>query len=206
MIKLQPIHAAVLTLDNGQPIHVERIGRGMYSTAWKNGTAVYIQTHEDDAAKEMLCQIHDTPHLPTVERIHSDSDTSIYNWYKMPLYQKLTSAHKRAWTDYRALQKLRIKASQTANFAWAKNLQCDSVNNEFLELVKQSPLAAQYEAPIEALTEWCASYSQSWLIEELQARNCAVDANGDLILLDPIFDLQIIRDQQDAAMKRHRGY
>lgn len=207
-MKLKPIRAAILTLNNGTEAHVERIGKGRYSTAWKNGSAVYVQTHEKDYGKELLCQITGKAHLPVIEHIGTEG---IYNWYKMPLYQKLTAKQKEAWLDYRHLQGLQKESfsEERAAVGWRGDINPASVNDRFLDKVRQDVhlVNSHYDAAIESLVEWCSNYGETWLIEELQARNCAVDANGELILLDPVFDLAEVRaDQKRKSERAQRRY
>lgn len=38
---------ALLTLPDSSQVEVERIGRGRYTTAWKNGSHVYAQTNRE---------------------------------------------------------------------------------------------------------------------------------------------------------------
>lgn len=206
-IKLKRIQAAILTLPDGQTVHVERIGRGRYSTAWKNGTSVYVQTHEKDLGKELLCNISETPHLPLITHLET---SGIYNWYKMPLYQKLTAKHKEAWADFRHLQRLQDSAfkEERAVIGYGKESNPANVNSLFLSKVEEDVHLTEsgYADAIGALGSWCGSYGGTWLIERLQARNCAVDAHGRLILLDPVFDLAEVRAEQEKRRKRARGY
>ncbi len=203
-MKLKRIIAGILTLDDGTDVHIERIGSGRFSTAWKNGTAVYVQTHEQDYAKELLGHLRGTPHLPDVERI---GEIGIHNWYRMPLYQKLTAAHKRAWQDFKKLKQLRLDASaaeQRRNGQNYREFSPARVNDLFAEMVEGDAGLTTYGDSIRALADWCATYGESWLIEEFQPRNCVVDGDGKLILLDPVFDLAIIQAEQERRMKKHR--
>ncbi len=203
-IMLKPIHAAILTLPDGVQKHVERIGKGRFSTAWKNGEHVYVQTHEQDYAKELLSHIRGKAHIPDVELI---GESVLHRWYKMPLYQKLTAKSKRAWQDYKHLKQLLADAwnAELKENGYRREIQASCVNGRFQDAVQGTPgLAERYGDSIESLVIWCATYGSSWLIEELQTRNCAVDANGELILLDPVFDLNIVREQQKARAKRNR--
>lgn len=204
-MKLKRIQSALLTLDNGEVKHLERIGRGRFSIAWRNGEAAYVQTHEDDNAKELLCHLRGTPHLPAVEHI---GDMGIYRWYKMPLYEKLTAKHKRAWADYRHLQQLRLDAANGApKSVWGARYPAREVNELFADMVESDDtltMSERYGDTIRDLVNWCGSYGEEWLIEPLQTRNCVVDSDGELILLDPVFDMRIIREQQEQRAKKAR--
>lgn len=204
-MKIERIHAAILTLDSGEKARVERIGRGRYSTAWSNGSSVYVQTHEDDHAKEILSRITDK-HLPQVEFVES---TGIYNWYKMPLYQPLKSTCKRAWADFKALKQLRLDAFNSVRLDKTDKREWDTgtigrrINESFQDMVDgHAAISAEYSDTIRHLVDWCATYGEGWLIEELQPRNCVVDPDGNLILLDPIFDLCLLRQEQNKRLER----
>lgn len=183
----------MLTLDNGESIHVERIGKGWYSTAWKNGSNVYVQTHEDDNAKELLSHL-DYPHLPKVEYL---AHAGIYRWYRLPLYSKLTAAHKKAWADYKRLKTLHYEAfAAEMRGSGRDELDPQAVNYHLAELVENVPDLHRLGESIRALADACINYGRGWYIEPFQARNCAVDAGGELILLDPVYDYDLLRAKQ----------
>jgi hypothetical protein len=205
-IKLHRFHCANLTID-GKAYRVERIGKGRYSTAWRSGDTVFVQTSEKDYGKELLCYLSGTPHLPTIEAIGSHG---AYNWYKMPFYRKLTTRSTGAWADFRYLQELQKTAEQMARrtVGFRNDDHYPHIcNHNLVELVEGAPiLAPRYSDSLAKLSDWCCNYGQSWLIETLQPRNCAVDSHGELILLDPVFDLAELRADQDRKAKAARGY
>lgn len=64
MATLKSLHKALLTLDDGREMEVQRIGRGRYTTAWANGHNVYLQVREGEYSKEIMEGLQGTKHIP----------------------------------------------------------------------------------------------------------------------------------------------
>lgn len=201
-LTIKRIQGAILTLPDGQQITVTKLGQGRFSTAWKNGTAVYVQTHEKDRAKEIMSKwLCDVPHLPDVE--HLDT-VGIWEWYKMPLYSPLTAKSGKAWTDFKALKLARENAEKAVPFVYdkANHERWRRINEAFVDQVESTPSIEHYGETVRALVDACAMYGDGWFIEPLQKRNCVVGLSGELILLDPIFDINLLEEERQAARKR----
>jgi hypothetical protein len=183
---------ATLTLDKGETVQVEKIGKGRFTTAWRNCTNVYLQTHETDYSKEILSSLAHAdrnPHIPDVSELGWMDNEKPYRWYKAPLYHPLTAANKIAWKQYKTLHNL----TQTC---WSKALYILPTNpnataqryNELLrESLESADLFDTLKEAVEQLIDSCYSYGTGYMIE-VTKKNCAVDDAGTLILLDPVFD------------------
>lgn len=193
---------AMLTLPSGEQVEVERIGKGRFTTAWRNSHYVYLQVNEADLSKQLLMSLsrHGNPHIPELTHLED-------SWYREPLYRPLTATKSGdAWKQYRYLAKLaetcyrdavrkpwgtRTTAHEDATKA--KQLLEDALQTE--DSVKQLP-ATLREAVYDIINE-TYNYGAYWL--EFSKRNLAVDSVGTLILLDPVFDLEYIRKQHASV-------
>lgn len=196
---------AVLTV-NGHEHHVERIGKGRYCTAWRNGAEnVWLQVHESDLSKDALADCSSNPHLPKVERFDWFDDNAPFRLYREPLYQPLLARHKQAWADFRQIYKLWNDAhSATCQWNDMRNVsvRVNNCNTAFAELVGASTLAEPLKEAVRELVEQAACYGDYQI--EISKRNCAVDSAGNLILLDPMFDRAELEQDRAAKMKRTR--
>lgn len=197
-LTIKRLQGAVLTLPGGQRITVTKLGQGRFSTAWSDGAAVYVQTHEKDRAKEILCGLRGTPHLPDVE--HLDT-VGIWEWYRMPLYGPLNAKSGKAWEDFKALKLARDNATKDVPLG-STGERWLMVNRAFVDQVESTPGIEEYAETVRDLVDACANYGDGWLIEPLQKRNCVVGLSRELILLDPIFDAYLMEAEYQAAAKR----
>ena len=124
----------------------------------------------------------DNPHLPEIDRFDG-----LDKWYIMPRYLPLTKQHTKAWQQYRALQKL-LNVHRSMFFENPRYTidKC----YKFAEIVKQ------YDEKLgEALSAIVDNVSNgsSNLMFEFPKSNLAVDNDGNLILLDVIFNRDYLR-------------
>ncbi len=187
---------AALTLPNGETVEVERIGKGRYTTAWRNCSNVYLQTNEKDYGKEIVARLRDehNPHLPACEQL--DSSESVHNWYRMPLYKPLTAKAGRAWDDYKVLHETWEDARRAVGYKPGRTDDQDvyETNAKFGELVDDATyLSGPLKEAVRLLLDECANYGTYTI--EITKKNSAVDESGNLILLDAVFDLAEVRSQ-----------
>jgi hypothetical protein len=196
MPSLQKLHKAVLTLENGDTVEVERIGKGRFTTAWADSTWVYLQTRETDYAKEILEGLRGCTHIPETESLGWASGNAPYRFYRQPRYRKLRAKHKAAWADFRALQiclrdaMLAWTAKGPRQGSWAQYQRQQSIYlvQMFAEMVAASGVRDSLKRSVQALADETCNYGDSWSVE-ICARNLAVHPDRDeLILLDPVFD------------------
>jgi hypothetical protein len=177
-------------------VEVQRIGKGRYTTAWRNCSNVYLQTNEKDYGKEIVCRAsrEGNPHIPACTQL--DSAESVHNWYKMPLYQPLTAKSGKAWEDFKALKQMWEDARRSVSYDARRSDDQDvyATNAAFGELVEDATyLDEQMKEAVRILLDECTNYSTYTI--EISKRNCAVDNAGNLILLDAVFDLAEVRAQ-----------
>lgn len=212
MARLKRIQAANLVLDNGESIHVERIGKGRYSEAWKNGKHVYLITSEKDSSKEMLARMGPNPHLPDTEKLGwMDNDT--HRLYRQPLYRKLSAKQTPiAWSQFKVWK-------QAVEYGWKKAqtnaqrgdhdvLACD-VNNAVVEwmesqVLDQNVVTEQFVEAVRDLVDNASMYDYAM---EARKANCAAGVDSDfLILLDACFDYTEVVKASMERIKKHWGY
>lgn len=205
MATLKLLYKALLTLDDGSVIEVERIGRGRYTTAWANGTRVYLQVSEKDLSKEILSTLGGTPHIPDCEHIGWLKDVRLF---AMPKYRKITA--KGTPTAYKQYKELARMMNLAVDQARRRNVNYDGwdLNQAFRDEVDQADVAGSLpDSLLEALRlllDSAANYGEYAM--EVRKANVAADDDGELILLDPLFNMREVRESMAAARKRHRGY
>lgn len=153
------------------------IGKGAFTKAYKYKGRVYIRSV--DTAKEciaLFCRGH--RYLPAITRIdYLDDGSAIYS---MPLYHKLTKRHKEAWKQYKILQ----------HFFYRYNYDTEKI----LLNVDQLKVPAGLKNNLVRLIEMMAGYNDYEYIKlELPRYNLGVTKSGRLILLDIIFDVELLR-------------
>jgi len=213
---LKPLHRAVLTLPNGRAVEVERIGRGRYTTAWANGSHVYLQTHEKDASKEILEVVgrgERATHIPDCR--HLGAFAGPYRLYSMPKYDKVTArTTPAAWAQLQALIKLREEAWQLALKRENRAPDGYAINDAFRELlddvaagcglVEPGVLPNSLVEALRAVLDEAANYGEYTI--EFRRANVAADKQGRLILLDPLFDGAEVRKANQEAQRKARGW
>lgn len=202
-MKLQHSKSARLTLNNGEIIPVEFIGKGRFSEAWKNCTSVYVITRArewgTDYAKEMLSHLTDdetfNKHIPMVEYL-GDIDGRDDKVYKMPLYEKLTAKYVKAWSQFKLLEAAKEQAwnETMAKVDYRKKFNpydCVVVNDRTIELLTEQGLDEELLEALQLLRDNITNWGTQFLFE-FEKRNLCVDSQGKLILLDCLFDYNCV--------------
>lgn len=206
-LKMKP--TAELTLDSGEVVQVERIGRGRYTTAWRNSHNVYLQVKEIEDSKEILASLATEPrnqHIPDCKFLAWADNNSPYRWYRMPLYQPLTAKSGKAWEDFKLIKSLRDETNnERVKGMWSRGGRGDMDATEFNALFNDKVQDATYlsdalKEAIQQLVDEACNYGQYMI--EITKKNCAVDNAGNLILLDPLFDYAEVKAARDRQMKR----
>jgi hypothetical protein len=208
--KLKPLHRAILTLPDGSPVEVERIGRGRYTTAWAtvayhNGSKVYLQTNEKDASKEILAGFSGKPYLPEIERLGNFEGD--YQLYVMPRYSKVTAKDTpAAWAQLKELIRLRELAVSWALQRRGINWDGYDLNDSFREALREEPhgLPEELVESLEELLDAAGNYGEYAV--EFRRANVAADPAGRLVLLDPLYDVAEVRESHKAARQRANRY
>lgn len=153
------------------------IGKGVFTKAYKYKGRVYIKSV--DNAKEcisLFCKGH--RYLPAITRLEYLDDGSAI--YSMPFYNKLTKQHKVAWEQYKILQ----------HFLNEYNYDTEQILTNIDQLKVSTGLKNSLVRLIEMMTNY-SHYENLRL--ELPRYNLAVTKSGRLILLDIIFDVELLK-------------
>lgn len=165
---------------NGQRVEAEYIGKGQFSTCYRIDDKVYSFT-KNDPSKELVNLFCDNNiHLPALHLFESHDD--YIQVYEMPFYNKLTKDSEPAWSQYKALKSLweGIPVPWKAPQDWHK----DKVQ-KFQNLVNASDLPSSLK---DAIDQLCSnSYNYDRILFEFSPRNLGLDDQGNLVLLDVIF-------------------
>jgi hypothetical protein len=208
-------------------IRVKQIGKGSFTTAYVEVDAptpgnraqtaesraqprVFLVASDEVVDKELLAAAHDeaprNPHLPRVEKFGYTSDDQTV--YVMPLYRApLRKADSpEGWRDFSILKKCREQAwsevSKSARGLGAMTHRGYDVNEATLACAEASGVRPAVLEALRALVDTASNYGASQVFE-FAARNLATDAEGNLVLLDPLFDMERLeRQRREAAKKR----
>lgn len=165
--------------------HKNLIGKGAFTKAYKYKGRVYIKSV--DTAKEciaLFCKGH--RYLPAITRLNYLDDGSAV--YSMPFYNKLTKRHKTAWQQYKILQ----------HFFSDYNYDTEQILTNIDKLKASTGL----KTSLIRLIEMMASYNNYENLKfELPKYNLAVTKSGRLILLDIIFDVELLRTTKAEKSK-----
>lgn len=198
--------------DDKDPIRAKQIGKGRFTTAFYSPRTekvyLFLKDGEDgDASKEILSHLHSTnKHIPQTEFFDTTPDGRIYT---QPLYRPLTAANQVAWKQFKQLQKayeeIAIKFNRDMS-VFTRNsrewlYRCNETMQTLIDLVEDSDL----REALETLLYATQNYGGSWMFE-FAKRNLAVDEKGNLILLDAIFNREILLRQTENKKIRRSVY
>lgn len=212
-MKIKNVMGAKLTLDNGDTVSVERLGKGMFHTCYLDPSAklVYSVTIERDAgtdySKEVLAECDENPHIPLVERL-GYVDGSDRRVYRMPLHQPMRAKrHPKAW----GLLKRLIQARDDAWTAICdeqvipRKMRHDDVgslvNQRVCELMDAPGVPQSLKDALYELQNAACNYGSAYVFE-FSKRNVMVDDDGTLILLDVLFSLEAVNGIRNAQQKK----
>jgi hypothetical protein len=197
-------------------IRIKQIGKGAFTTAYVTVEAptprVFLVASAEVVDKELLASAHDeapqNPHLPRVEKFGYTTDDQTV--YVMPLYRApLRKADSpEGWRDFSILKKCREQAwsevSKSARGLGAMTHRGYDVNEATLACAEASGVRPAVLEALRALVDTASNYGASQVFE-FAARNLATDADGNLVLLDPLFDMERLERQRAAAMRQRRA-
>lgn len=185
-----------LVFEDGTEVPVSRLGRGQWSTVWRNGSHAYSITKSGDIGKEAIswfCSESDNPHIPVIERVGMSGDDYVY---KMPVYEKLTAKHKDAWEQFRLLEKYRDEAwrevlsspNKLAGLRWLEDgyLIAQRTIEKYREDKNHVPEIAD---AMQEILDAGMNFGSSCCFE-FAKRNLAIDDHSRLVLLDILYDLK----------------
>jgi hypothetical protein len=154
-------------MDNGQEIEVEKLKSGVFSSSYRNGDTVYVQT--TDALKDMFVMLSGVPHLPEIEYIGN-------NTYKMPFYTIIDNLP--AKSPHVSEHKTIRKSEESYRYPQ----QWDS----FLDRLKKHVSESVYDAAVAFTTAARYLFGDLRMNLDMHDLNIAVDKDGNIVFLDPI--------------------
>jgi hypothetical protein len=203
------ISRGMLYLPGQRPLAVSRLGQGMFTQAWKGADGkVYLDV--DDAAyeKEILAEISRETRNKHLPRVESLAFTPRGRLYRMPLYASPLRAYvdtpkgesTTAWRQYRV-----IKDCWDSAYAahWRSVYDGYAVKAAVVECARESKLPGALVRALELLAENSDNYGSSYTFE-VSPRNLATDRNGNLILLDVLFDAELVQRRRGRRGLRER--
>ena len=196
----------LLTPEGAVPL--KAIGKGMFSKIYRQDTPdahgtlgrVIAVVGEDTWDKQIVSEAHkllpDNPHLPAVERLGTLTDGRMV--YAMPHYTAPYRKGNAKPGDHKAY--LAIKECVAG---WV--VRHDDVPLEFarlkLDCIRAAGIAPAIVEAVEALVDTASNYGDEYNIE-FSPRNVATDAQGNLILLDLLFNQEAaVRSNQQKRRK-----
>jgi len=187
-----------ITVD-GTTAPMAFLGRGFFTTAWKDleGSVTLISS---DPLKEALALFADQslPHVPKIERLECDRPDGSQA-YRMPYYERLTAKHKEAWRIYRGLEK--AWTSMACKPPHEPRLAIDKSEKILDDLIVAAEVPASVTGALRSMLDAASNYG-SGIALEFAPRNLAVDSEGNLILLDVMFDAERIAEYQRKKANR----
>lgn len=134
--------------------------------------------------------------------------------YRMPQYYPIrASEHKTAWKLLKRLMEVKDEAWRVVvnEQLTPKRMQISDigymVNQRVCDAMREPGNVAIPETLVEALDELerTAGMYGACYVFEFSRRNCMVDSNGTLVLLDPLFSLEAVEAMRVAKRKK-AGY
>jgi len=190
--KIKIVKTLNLTLDGGEVVSAQFLGKGTFAQAYQAGKDVYVLVR-DCFMKESIALFADKiPHVPDIEYLGMlDSGAQVF---KMPFYEKLRKKHAEAWSHYRTIMAVREEMILERPRGLQEDLR-DTV--EKLQGRVPDALVRAFETIIEA----SLTYEETML--DLGPRNLAVDSDGCLILLDILFQPKVLKQKRQGLARRH---
>lgn len=205
---------------NGRRIPAAFLGKGLFCTAYtrqdegeSKGRVVCLYK-EENLSKGILADCYrygPFTHLPEVERIDDANDATYI--YQMPLYAPLTAENKEAWRQFKTLQKRREEVWQQfcQDYLNGKNQEVYNIGYLFNQLLEEfvdleEALPDSLKTAISKLTDHAASYGSEYIFDGFCKANCKTDANGTLILLDPMLNCRELERRRDEQARKYRDY
>lgn len=186
--KIKIVKTLNLVLDDGEVVNAQFLGKGTFAQAYQADKDVYVLV-KDCFMKESIALFADKiPHVPDIEHLGNlDSGVQVY---KMPFYEKLRKTHAEAWSHYRAIMVVRDEMNRERPRGLQEDLR------DTVERLKGRVPDALVRA-LETIIEASLNYGETML--DLGPRNLAVDSDGRLILLDILFQPEVLKQKQRAG-------
>lgn len=185
---------------DGQTVKIKKIGKGTFSSIYfGDDNMVYAMvstnSHEIDYSKEAVAQFadHDNKHVPQIEVIENEyyfGKLGYVNIYRMPKYNKLSGE------NLQTVNKIIAAYKKVINECY--RCKAYELSNKIIEAINSLQIADTLKDAIQEIYDASCNYSDSYMIE-FAKRNIMQDDNGNIILLDIIFNQKAL-----AELKRNR--
>ena len=192
-----------------RPLAVSRLGKGMFTRAWKGADGkVYLDVDDDADEKEILANISQETRSKHLPRVESLGFTERGRLYRMPLYASPLRAYvdtpkgesTTAWRQYRVIKACWDEAYREN---WRSVYDGYKVKSAVVACARRKKLPAALVRALELLAEGSDDYGSSYTFE-FSPRNLATDRNGNLILLDVLFDAELVAKKRGRRGLRER--
>jgi hypothetical protein len=181
------------------PVPIKQIGKGMFSTIHRDlndPSRVFAFVSEGAYEKEILADAHRSlpknPHIPAVERFGTLTDGRMV--YAMPFYVAPYRKDNAKASDHAAFNKIRACISKT--YARPKQRPYQTTER-MVECVEQAGVPDAILEAVQELRDASANYGDSFGME-FSPRNVATDADGNLVLLDLLYDKDLVLRKRQA--------
>ena len=217
MITLKALRPQFHLEIDGSATVVQQIGRGRFTTAYRPVTdlphdLVYLFVREEhgdyskrileEAAKGEPPEVRD--YLPVLEHLgarevvngYPRTSTGELAVFRTRFYLPLTAKHVRAWREFKALVAARDEAwREQINWQdrrWMQN--GHAVMDRTIDLLdKRGEVPPALIEALRAIRDAAGNYGASYVFE-FAKRNIGIrGAGGNLILLDPVFDIETVQ-------------
>lgn len=185
-----------------------KIGKGAFSTIYesKDRLAVVAIVMEGAYDKEMLAAAHEdaprNPHIPAIKRYGSLTDGR--QVFTMPRYATPYRAPNATKASHAAYKLMRKCLDAPINY---KARPYEIVEAQ-IECMARAGVEPKILAAVRTIQDSAANYGDGYRME-ISPRNVATDAAGNLVLLDIMFDQDLmnrIREAKRKAAERARRW
>lgn len=192
----------LLTPDGAIPI--KKIGKGAFATVYQNLSSpdrVLAFVSEGAYEKEILRDAHRSlpgnPHIPAVEHFGTLVDGR--SVYEMPFYTAPYRKENAKPADHKAFNTIRKCVSSV--YGKSKESRYELTGRK-LACVEEAGIPASIFEALTELRDASANYGDTFDME-FSPRNVATDKDGNIVLLDLLFDSDVLRKRRQQAAWKH---
>jgi hypothetical protein len=174
------------------------LGSGRFTNAfWDGKSHVYLYTLYDDVSKDILVEAHQrlprNPHIPDIREMGTIPGPAWADWdiklYKSKMYDTHVARHEMshsAWYDRRELK----QAHTDTHY--------DGAGYDFNStVVRKADVAQSLHDALWMIIDVCQDHGDHIIFDNFAHKNTAVDPKGNLVLIDPVFDSDmLLKDMQ----------
>jgi hypothetical protein len=190
----------LLTPDGTIPI--KKIGKGMFATVYQNLSRpdrVLAFVSEGAYEKEILRDAHrslpENPHIPAVEHFGTLVDGR--SVYEMPFYTAPYRKGNAKPADHKAFNTIRKCVSSI--YGKSKESRYELTGRK-LACIEEAGIPASIFEALTELRDASANYGDTFDME-FSPRNVATDKDGNIVLLDLLFDSDVLRKRRQQAAR-----